>query len=76
MTAPTLHVVEPDVDELWRRVVTANGVFVEDASTQTADALVAAFDLFADAFCKNPVVAAGIKADVRKRVRNLLESAA
>ena len=76
MTKPALSLVPVDVDELWKRVVAANEAFTAAPSKEGGDAVVKAFDRFADAFCKSPVVAADIKANVRTRVRFVLERAA
>lgn len=69
----TLRIVPPDTEELWKRVVAANEAFVADTSAQTGEALVAAFDRFADAFSPGQ---AAIKAGVRRKVRGILECAA
>jgi hypothetical protein len=72
----TLRIVPPDTEELWKRVVAANEAFMAAPSKEGGEAVVKAFDRFADAFCKIPVVAADIKANVRTRVRFVLECAA
>ena len=76
MKRPTLSVVPPDTEALWRLAVAANEAFAAAPSKETADGVIAAFGRFADAFLARPADVEAIKAAVRRRVESLLERAA